>query len=239
MKESKIQWTGSTWNPTTGCSKVSSGCAHCYAEKWSNNMMRMGKPKYKDNFKVTCHEFELNKPYTWKKGKLIFVNSMSDLFHEEVPLEFIKKVFKTMNDNPRHTFQVLTKRAERLLELSGELFWTDNIWMGVSVENEKVVDRIDYLRQTPAKVKFLSCEPLLGPLPNMNLEGIDWVIVGGESGSNFREMEESWAIEIRNQCDANSIDFFFKQWSGNSKKKKERLLDGKVYNAMPTIQSEK
>lgn len=182
MAQSSIEWTEMTWNPVTGCTKISAGCKHCYAEVMAKRLQAMGVEKYKDAFKVTLHEDALKIPYTWKKQKIVFVNSMSDLFHPKVPLLFIQKVFKVMNENPQHTFQVLTKRAERLFEVHQELKWSHNIWMGVSVENEKVISRIDLLRETSARTKFLSCEPLIGPLHNMNLTSIDWVIVGGESG---------------------------------------------------------
>jgi len=195
----------------------------------------MGIPKYRNGFKLSLHPGTLNIPYTWKKSKIVFVNSMSDLFHEDVPLDYIKKVFKVMNDNPQHIFQVLTKRAENLYNYSFDLEWTPNIWMGVSVENEKFVHRIDLLRKTSAAIKFLSCEPLLGPLRNMDLVEINWVIVGGESGRRPRIMEKEWALDIKNQCAEQSIPFFFKQWGGTNKKKNGRMLDGKLYNDMPPI----
>jgi protein gp37 len=235
MAESRIEWTEMTWNPTTGCDKISAGCKHCYAEAMARRLEAMGVPKYKDGFKLRVHEDALNVPYTWKHQKVVFVNSMSDLFHKDVPLEFIKKVFKVMNDT-EHVYQVLTKRADVLLKYHNELKWTHNIWMGVSVENEKVVSRIDLLRQTNAKVKFLSCEPLIGPLPNLNLQGIDWVIVGGESGRKPRPMKEEWALDIMDQCKANDVKFFFKQWGGTNKKKTGRELQGRFYNEMPSIE---
>lgn len=235
MAQSSIEWTEMTWNPTTGCSKVSSGCKNCYAEIMSKRLKAMGVEKYKDNFKVRTHEDTLKIPYTWKQSKVVFVNSMSDLFHENVPLEFIKKVFCVMNENPQHVFQILTKRSERLVKLSHELNWTHNIWMGVSVENELVIDRIKHLQKTNAKVKFLSCEPLIGPLANLNLKKIDWVIVGGESGSNPRQIEADWVISIKNQCKKSNVAFFFKQWGGKNKKANGRLLNGKIYDEMPEI----
>jgi protein gp37 len=201
----------------------------------SKRLQAMGIEKYKDNFEVRIHESALNVPSTWKHGKIVFVNSMSDLFHKDVSMEFIKKVFAVMNDNPQHVFQVLTKRAERLFELHSELKWTHNIWMGVSVENSKVIKRIDYLRKTNAKVKFLSCEPLIGPLPNLKLSGIDWVIVGGESGHTPRPMEPEWVLDIQKQCEAKDVAFFFKQWGGKNKKASGRLLNGKTYDEMPEI----
>lgn len=193
----------------------------------------MGIQKYKDNFEVRTHPDALEAPYTWKRPKVVFVNSMSDLFHEQIPLSFIRDVFKVMRENPQHVFQVLTKRAARLLVLDRELKWSHNIWMGVSVEDQKVEERIDFLRQTKAKVKFLSLEPLLGPLPNLNLIGIDWVIVGGESGHNPRPMNADWVLDIQKQCVDNDVAFFFKQWGGKNKKKNGRLLNGKTYDEMP------
>lgn len=236
MAQSSIEWTEMTWNPTTGCDKISAGCKFCYAEIMSKRLQAMGVEKYKDNFEVRIHEEALKIPYTWKNSKVVFVNSMSDLFHKDIPLDFIKKVFKVMNNNPQHVFQVLTKRAERLLELHTELKWTHNIWMGVSVENEKVKGRINYLRQTNAKVKFLSLEPLIGPLPNLNLDRIDWVIVGGESGHKPRKMDADWVIDIQEQCEKNEVAFFFKQWGGKNKKASGRILNGRTYDEMPEIE---
>ncbi|UCS91954.1 phage Gp37/Gp68 family protein [Echinicola marina] len=239
MAQSSIEWTEMTWNPTTGCDKVSQGCKFCYAEVMAKRLKAMGIEKYKDGFKIRTHEDALNTPYTWKKSKVVFVNSMSDLFHKDVPLSFIKKVFKVMNDNPQHVFQVLTKRADLLLQYSKELKWTHNIWMGVSVENERVTDRIDLLRQSDAKVKFLSCEPLIGPLLNLNLEGIDWVIVGGESGHKPRPMDADWVLDIQEQCARKEVAFFFKQWGGKNKKKNGRMLNGQTYDEMPEIELQK
>jgi protein gp37 len=236
MAKSSIEWTEMTWNPTTGCSKVSAGCKFCYAEVMSKRLVAMGVEKYKDGFeKVRTHPKELLIPYTWKKPRIVFVNSMSDLFHEDVPLVFIKKVFKTMNENPQHTFQVLTKRAKRLAKISSKLNWTDNIWMGVSVEDDKVTDRIDDLRKSDALVKFLSCEPLIGALPNMNLKDIDWVIVGGESGRTPRPMNLEWVLDIQEQCEESNVKFFFKQWGGTNKKKAGRELNGRTYDEMPAL----
>lgn len=225
-----------TWNPTTGCTKVSAGCKFCYAEIMSKRLQAMGVEKYKDNFKVRTHEDALRIPYTWKHSKVVFVNSMSDLFHKDIPLEFIQKVFAVMNDNPQHVFQVLTKRAERLFELHKNLNWSHNIWMGVSVENEKVIDRIDFLRKTNARIKFLSCEPLIGPLHRLNLKKIDWVIVGGESGRKPRPMDADWVLDIQDQCQKAKVAFFFKQWGGKNKKAAGRLLNGKIYDEMPEIE---
>lgn len=233
MAQSSIEWTELTWNPTTGCTKISAGCKYCYAEVMAKRLQAMGVEKYKDAFKVRTHPDALTIPYTWKRPKIVFVNSMSDLFHPQIPLDFIKRVFKVMNENPQHVFQVLTKRSERLLEVHNELRWTHNIWMGVSVEDERVVERIDHLRETNARTKFLSCEPLIGPLNNMNLSNIDWVIVGGESGRKPRPMDPDWVLGIQDQCAAANVAFFFKQWGGTNKKQAGRLLNGRTYDEMP------
>ncbi len=235
MAQSSIEWTEMTWNPTTGCTKISAGCKFCYAEVMSKRLKAMGVDKYKDGFKVRIHPETLNIPYTWKSSKVVFVNSMSDLFHEDIPLDFIKQVFHVMNDNPQHVFQVLTKRADRLFELHRHLKWTHNIWMGVSVEDNRVIERIDYLRKTKAKVKFLSLEPLIGALANLNLKKIDWVIVGGESGHKPRPMKPEWVIDIQEQCEKAEVAFFFKQWGGRNKKATGRLLNGRTYDEMPEI----
>jgi protein gp37 len=199
----------------------------------------MGVDKYENNFKLTIHEDELNTPYTWKKPKVVFVNSMSDLFHKDVPIGFIQKVFKVMKENPQHVFQVLTKRADllRYYDSEGYLDWTHNIWMGVSIENVKVIERLDLLKKTKARVKFLSCEPLIGPLNKMKLKGIDWVIVGGESGRKPRPMNEEWVTDIKNQCQRADVAFFFKQWGGTNKKKAGRVLEGQTWDEMPEIVS--
>lgn len=237
MANSSIEWTEMTWNPTTGCTKISSGCKFCYAEIMTRRLKAMGQEKYKDGFKkVKIHEETLLVPYTWKKSKVVFVNSMSDLFHKDVPLEFIHRVFQVMRDNGQHVFQVLTKRADRLAEISDQLVWPHNVWMGVSVEDERVTERIDFLRQCGARVKFLSCEPLIGPLPNLNLTGIDWVIVGGESGHKPRPMDPDWVLDIQEQCQRSNVAFFFKQWGGKNKKKAGRELNGKTYDEMPEIE---
>lgn len=233
MASSSIEWTEMTWNPTTGCTKISAGCKFCYAEVMSKRLLAMGVDKYSNGFELTTHESALNIPNGWKSPKIVFVNSMSDLFHEDVPLEFIKKVFEVMNNNPQHVFQVLTKRSERLLEIHKELNWTHNIWMGVSVEDIKVVHRIDDLRQTKARTKFLSCEPLIGAIPKMNLKKIDWVIVGGESGRKPRPMDANWVIDIQDQCHKAKVSFFFKQWGGTNKKKQGRELNGETYSEFP------
>lgn len=237
MAQSSIEWTEMTWNPTTGCNKLSAGCKFCYAEVMSRRLQAMGVEKYKDNFKLRIHEKELELPYTWKKPKVVFVNSMSDLFHKDVPVEFIRKVFRVMKENPQHVFQVLTKRADllRYYDSEGWLEWTHNIWMGVSVEDKRVMKRMELLQQTGARVKFLSCEPLIGPLPNMDLRGIDWVIVGGESGRKPRPMKPEWVLDIKEQCDRHNVAFFFKQWGGTNKKAAGREIDGRTYDEMPEI----
>ncbi|MEO1055195.1 MAG: phage Gp37/Gp68 family protein [Bacteroidota bacterium] len=237
MAKSSIEWTEMTWNPTTGCDKVSAGCKFCYAEVMSHRLKAMGVEKYDQAFKVRTHENELETPYKWKQPKIVFVNSMSDLFHKEIPVEFIQKVFRVMKDNPQHVFQILTKRADVLnyYDSEGWLDWSHNIWMGVSVENEKVLNRIDLLRKTGSRVKFLSCEPLIGPLPALNLKGIDWVIVGGESGRSPRPMKEEWVHEIKDQCNKADVAFFFKQWGGTNKKEAGRELDGRTWDEMPEV----
>ena len=238
MAQSSIEWTEMTWNPTTGCNKVSAGCKYCYAEVMTRRLEAMGINKYKDGFKLRTHEDALLTPYEWKSPKIVFVNSMSDLFHKDVPLEFIKKVFHTMNNCPQHTFQVLTKRSDTLLEYHKELKWTHNIWMGVSVEDGRVTHRIDDLRKTNARTKFLSCEPLIGPLPKMNLNKIDWVIVGGESGKTPRAMDVDWVLDIQYQCKKKGVAFFFKQWGGTNKRKTGRTLNGKIYDEMPVLKDQ-
>lgn len=237
MKQSKIEWTELTWNPITGCTKISAGCKFCYAEVMSKRLKAMGIDKYKDGFKLALHPDVLAEPYTWKHSKIVFVNSMSDLFQKGVPIEFIQKVFTVMNENPQHVFQVLTKRADLLLEYdqANLLKWTHNIWMGVSVEDDRVKDRIRLLKKTKAKVKFLSCEPLIGPLRKMNLKKIDWVIVGGESGRKPRPMNVDWVLDIKEQCEKFGTAFFFKQWGGTNKKKTGRLLEGRTYDEMPEV----
>jgi protein gp37 len=231
--KSTIEWTGSTWNPITGCSKISPGCKNCYAERMAGRLRAMGSPNYSNGFEMTLHPESLNHPLKWKKPQLIFVNSMSDLFHEDVPLNFIQQVFEVMNKASHHQFQILTKRSKRLEQLHCKLYWSDNIWMGVSVETERFQYRIDNLRKTKAGHKFLSLEPLLGPLPDLNLNGIDWVIVGGESGPKSRPMEPNWVIEIRDQCRPAGVPFFFKQWGGFNKRKNGRILDGRTWDQLP------
>ncbi len=230
---SHIEWTDATWNPVTGCTKISPGCKHCYAERLAKRLKAMGQANYRNGFKVTLQPQMLELPLHWKTPKRIFVNSMSDLFHEEVPTSYIKKVFDVMGRAHWHHFQVLTKRSERLLELSKDLKWAPQIWMGVSVENDKYASRIDDLRKTEAHVKFLSLEPLIGPLPKLNLRGIDWAIVGGESGPGARRVDPQWVTGLRDQCLKAGVPFFFKQWGGVQKKKTGRNLEGRTWDEMP------
>jgi protein gp37 len=230
---SSIEWTESTWNPLTGCNKISPGCKFCYAERFAKRLQAMGQPNYRNGFKLTLHEHAVEQPLSWKKPQMIFVNSMSDLFHKDVPLEFVQKVFDVMNQADWHVFQVLTKRSERLLEVHRHLSWPQNVWMGVSVENSDYTFRINHLRKTGAKIKFLSLEPLLGPLPALNLVNIDWVIVGGESGPKARPIKSDWILEIKEQCREEGVPFFFKQWGGKNKKKNGRLLEGKTWDELP------
>ncbi len=232
---SAIEWTEATWNPLTGCTKISPGCKHCYAERMAQRLMAMGQTNYANGFRLTLQEQMLTLPMTWKKPRTVFVNSMSDLFHKSVPVGYIQRVFNVMNTAHWHQFQVLTKRSERLLEMSHRLIWSPNIWMGVSVENQDYAFRIDHLRGTGAQVKFLSLEPLLGPLPNLNLKGIDWVIVGGESGPGARPMNPEWVKQIQVQCNQAKVAFFFKQWGGVHKKKAGRQLEGRTWDELPSV----
>jgi protein gp37 len=230
---SKIEWTEATWNPLTGCKKISPGCKFCYAERLSLRLQAMGRQTYKNGFDLTLQEAALELPLRWRKPKTIFVNSMSDLFQAEVAEEFIQRVFRVMARATWHRFQVLTKRADRLAQLSQRLPWAANIWMGVSVEHQDYAFRIDYLRQVPARVRFVSLEPLLGPLPALNLNGIDWVIVGGESGPGARTMEPAWVTDIQEQCRRSHTPFFFKQWGGVNKQRTGRILAGRTWDEMP------
>lgn len=232
---SAIEWTQSTWNPVTGCSKVSPGCKHCYAERMAERLQAMGQANYARGFQVTAHEHALDLPLTWKKPQMVFVNSMSDLFHEKVPEAFIIRVFDVMRRAWWHTFQILTKRAERLETLGKRLDWPANVWMGVSVESRKYLYRLDHLRRTPAAIHFVSFEPLLEGLGVLDLDDVHWVIVGGESGSGARPLDEAWVTEIRDQCGAGRIPFFFKQWGGTNKKRAGRILDGRTWEQMPAI----
>lgn len=236
--KSNIEWTETTWNPLTGCTKISTGCKFCYAERMAKRLKAMGQPNYRNGFQLTLHEHVLNYPLIWKKPQIIFVNSMSDLFHENVPFDYIERIFRIMKAAYWHNFQVLTKRAERLFELDSKILWPSNVWMGVSVENQKYTQRIDYLRCTNAKIKFLSLEPLLGALPNLNLEGIDWVIVGGESGPGARPIKKEWVIDIKNQCANLDVPFFFKQWGGVFKKRNGRILQDRTWDEMPALNNQ-
>ena len=232
---SKIEWTDATWNPVTGCNKVSPGCKLCYAERLSKRLKATGMVKYRNGFEVTCHPDALEIPLRWRKPRTIFVNSMSDLFHYQVPDQFVRDVFGVMEQAYWHRYQVLTKRPERVAELNAMLPWPSQIWLGVSVESDRYLHRSDLLRGTGAEIKFLSLEPLLGPLPKLNLDGIDWVIVGGESGPGARPMEADWARDIRDQCVAAAVPFYFKQWGGVFKKRQGRLLDERTWDEMPNF----
>jgi protein gp37 len=235
MAQSTIEWTDATWNPVTGCTKISPGCKHCYAERMAKRLKMMGQTNYRNGFEMTLQPHMLELPLKWKAPKRIFVNSMSDLFHTDVPFSYIEDVFVVMRQAHWHQYQVLTKRSERLLELSPQLQWAPHIWMGVSVENRDYVGRIDDLRKTTAHVKFLSLEPLLGPLHKLNLRGIDWAIVGGESGPGARPVDAAWVTDIRDQCVRAGVAFFFKQWGGVQKKKTGRELEGRTWNEMPEL----
>lgn len=239
---STIEWTEATWNPTTGCDRVSAGCDHCYALTLAKRLKAMGMAKYQHDgdprtsgpgFGVTVHPQALQLPYRWRSPRLVFVNSMSDLFHARVPRDFVRQVFEVMADTPRHTYQLLTKRSHRLARLAGELPWPSNVWIGVSVEDERVLDRVDDLRSVPAAVRFLSCEPLLGPLHGLDLNDIDWVIAGGESGTDHRPMDPAWVRDIRDRCLRAEVPFFFKQWGGRTAKTHGRLLDGRTWDEKP------
>jgi protein gp37 len=230
---STIEWTEVTWNPVTGCYKISQGCKHCYAERMAGRLKLMGSARYAAGFEPTLHWDLVDQPRRWKKPRTVFVNSMSDLFQVDVPLEFIAAVFKTMAETPQHTYQVLTKRSDRLLELAPHLPWPDNVWMGVSVEDARVMQRVRDLQQVPAKVRFLSCEPLIGPLDDLPLDGIHWVIVGGESGPGARPMEAAWVESIQRQVKRSRAAFFFKQWGGVRKHVTGRQLQGRTWDEMP------
>lgn len=232
-QKSSIEWTDSTWNPVTGCNKISSGCSNCYAETFAERWRGIPNHPYEQGFDLRLWPERLDQPLSWKKPRIIFVNSMSDLFHEDIPTHFIKKIFKVMEKASWHTFQILTKRAERLSSLSATLNWPENVWMGVSIENSETLERIEYLKTVPSSVRFLSVEPLLDSIGRINLKGIDWVIVGGESGPGARPMKEEWVKEIRDQCVKNKTSFFFKQWGGIQKKKNGRVLEGKTWDEMP------
>src|SRR6266446_2569957 len=230
---SHIEWTEATWNPVTGCTKVSAGCKHCYAERLARRLQLMGNDRYLNGFRLTLHNDVVDLPRSWRSGRMIFVNSMSDLFHKQVPLDFIQRVFTTMRECSQHTFQILTKRSERLQKLASHIDWPSNVWMGVSVEDSRVLSRVHDLRKVPAAVRFLSCEPLIGSLAGINLKGIQWVIVGGESGWGARPVKIEWIREIFKACRKQNVPFFFKQWGGVRKDLTGRLLRGRTYDEMP------
>lgn len=237
MSTTTIEWTEATWNPVTGCSKTSPGCVNCYAERMAKRLQAMGQHNYRDGFAVRTHQHMLSLPGTWSKPRMVFVNSMGDLFHEKVPLDFILQVFRVMRETPRHTYQLLTKRSDRLASLAPLLDWPDNVWMGVTVEDNERLYRVQRLRDVPAAVRFLSIEPLLEPLPDLDLSGVDWVIVGGESGPGARPMDPEWVRVIRDECVESAIPFFFKQWGGVRKKAAGRELENQVWNQMPVAAS--
>ncbi|MBF4509317.1 MAG: phage Gp37/Gp68 family protein [Aeromicrobium sp.] len=234
MSITSIEWTEVTWNPVTGCAKVSPGCLNCYAERMAKRLQAMGQRNYRDGFAVRTHEHMLDLPRKWSKPRMVFVNSMGDLFHEEVPVEFISRVFEVMEGTPHHTYQLLTKRADRLAAVAPLIEWPQNVWMGVTVEDNPRLARVEQLRSVPAAIRFLSLEPLLGPLPDLRLDGIDWVIVGGESGPGARPMKLEWAVDIRNLCVESETPFFFKQWGGVRKKAAGRELERRTWNQMPS-----
>lgn len=231
--KSSIEWTESTWNPVTGCTKISPGCAHCYAERMAKRLQAMRQKNYRNGFQVTVHPDAVETPLRWRKPQMVFVNSMSDLFHKEVPRQFIASLFDVMRRADRHVFQILTKRSERLLDSDPQLLWADNMWMGVTVEDAAHLGRLDDLRRTHAKNRFVSFEPLLGPLGRIDLTDIDWVIVGGESGPRARPIESGWVEAIQEQCAEAGVPFFFKQWGGVRKKRNGRILNGRIYGEMP------
>jgi protein gp37 len=232
-QQSSIEWTDATWNPVTGCNKVSPGCKHCYADRMAKRLQSMGQPRYRNGFQLTLQPDVVDQPLTWRKPRLVFVNSMSDLFHEEVPLSYLKRVFQVMAEARWHVFQVLTKRSDRLAEIANSLVWPSNVWMGVSVESEDYTYRINDLSLTPAAVKFLSVEPLLGPIRKLSLRNIDWVIVGGESGPHARPIDPNWVRSLRNDCVTEGVPFFFKQWGGTRKSTTGRVLDGRTWDELP------
>lgn len=236
-QSSTIEWTEATWNPVTGCTKISPGCKFCYAERMAHRLRAMGKDRYRNGFDLTLQPDALDAPLRWKKPRVIFVNSMSDLFHKDVPVGFIRQCFEVMETASQHTFQVLTKRPDRAADIAPNLPWPSNVWMGTSVENVEYVHRVHALRNIPAQVRFLSVEPLLGPIPRLPLTAIHWVIVGGESGPRARSMKEEWVLQIRDRCLKRNVPFFFKQWGGTNKKSAGRLLDGRTWDEMPNMQT--
>ncbi len=232
---SGIEYTSSTWNPVTGCKPVSAGCEHCYAQRMALRLQAMGVPKYRHGFEIAVHPDVLGTPLRGRKPRVVFVNSMSDLFHKDIPFDYVRKIFDIMRQADQHVFQTLTKRSRELRKKAAHLQWPDNVWMGVTVESERYKDRIDDLRQVGSKVRFLSMEPLLGPLGVLDLSSIDWVVVGGESGPGARPMQKEWVLDILRQCREQGVSFFFKQWGGVNKKKTGRLLNGRIYNEMPDL----
>ena len=234
-QNSSIEWTESTWNPVTGCTPLSDGCINCYALRMAKRLKAMGNSRYSNGFSVTLHHDLIDLPLKWKKPRKVFVNSMSDLFHKKVPEKFIQQIFNTMSRSQQHTFQILTKRAERLAAIASKINWPNNVWMGVTVESGEYTHRIDLLRNISAAVKFLSIEPMIGPVENLDLNGIQWVIVGGESGPGSRTMKQEWVESIRDQCLQVDVPFFFKQWGGTNKKKAGRLINGEEWSQYPTL----
>jgi protein gp37 len=230
---STIEWTEATWNPVTGCTKISPGCKFCYAERMAYRLQAMGQDRYRNAFELTLQPDALEAPLRWRASRVIFVNSMSDLFHKDVPTEYIQRCFAIMRQASQHTFQVLTKRPERVVELDAEILWPENVWMGTSVENVDYLDRVRALQRVSAHVRFLSVEPLLGPIARLPLKNIHWVIVGGESGPGARPMNPEWVSQIRDQCVSKRVPFFFKQWGGPNKKRTGRKLDGRTWDEMP------
>lgn len=231
---SRIEWTEVTWNPVTGCDQVSPGCAHCYAKTFAERWQGIAGHHYEQGFALRLWPDRLSQPFRWRRPRTVFVNSMSDLFHEDIPNDYVREVFDVMACLPQHTFQVLTKRHERLAEFGAELSWPDNVWMGVSIENRRFVERADYLRRIPAAVRFISAEPLLGPLEGLNLADIDWLIAGGESGPRHRRLDPDWLRELRDRCLAEDVAFFFKQWGGRTPKAGGRVLDGRTWDTLPS-----
>lgn len=232
-QKTAIEWTEATWNPVTGCDQVSPGCAHCYAKTFAERWRGIPGHHFEQGFDLRVWPERLEQPRRWKRPRMIFVNSMSDLFHERIPDEFIAQVFDAMREASWHTFQILTKRHERMVELGRNLDWPPNVWMGVSIENRRFVRRTDYLREIPAAVRFVSAEPLLGPLEDLDLAGIDWLIAGGESGPGHRPVREEWLLDLRDRCLQEQVAFFFKQWGGRTPKIGGRELAGRTWNEMP------
>jgi len=235
MSDHFVTWSMETWNPLTGCSKISPGCDHCYAERYARRLQEIGQPLYKNGFEVTLHPQKLDRPLRWRKPRSVFVNSMGDLFHPQIPLSYIREVFAVMNRAERHLFQILTKRAKRLQAMNAHLTWTDNIWMGVTVENNDYLWRIDCLRATGARLKFINCEPLLGPLPDLDLTGVDWVLVGGETGPGARPMRPEWALDIRDKCRRHGVPFYFEHHGGEDRRRRNTRLAGRTYRETPQV----